>query len=206
MFSMESLKIKVKNIETGLTMRKYMKKIWEDKSELCAYFTVSLVVATVGTLCGWGMSTILSKFIPVSSEQCIVHSLGMGILMCGSFIRSIYKLEYRENQEETYTLSQDEMKEYLRTLPNQEIKEKALNIISQKIKEQGGKVNFTHFLKIYEQINEEIENQKEINEQKLKKEKEKEITECLIKTLEKEVYIKKELMIEQKQDIKNCVS
>lgn len=152
MFSMESLKIKVKNIETGLTMRKYMKQVWEDKSELCAYFTVSLVVATVGTLCGWGMITILSKFfIPISSEECLVHSLGMVILICCSFMRFIFIIGYKMNKkierEEMYILSEEEMLSFIKEDEEETLRNEIIDQF-QKIIKTKGCVNYRDLLKV----------------------------------------------------------
>lgn len=195
MFSIESVKEKARNIKVDLTFMRYINRTLEDEEEGLVLFTVSVFIGLMGCFLGWGLSSIFANFFYISTQQSLIHIFGMGILAVYSFIKLAYKSDYKLEQLKAYTLSQEEMKDYLRSLPEQKFKEKALKLIAAEVQEKGGKINFFAFHTIYDVVNKEIENQKKIDKEESKKEKNKEIAECLIKTLEKEVYPEKKHII-----------
>lgn len=200
MFSINLLEEKVKKIKLKLTFTKYVKKIIKDADTLGPVLIICLVTGFLGSLLGGVLSEYLSNFLSISTEQSLIHAFLMGILTIYSVVRFAYKCDYELEQLKSYTLSQEEMKEYIRILPQKRFKEQALKLIEEEAKENLGKVSFYSFKKIYNTINEQIEIQKLVDDENSKKEKGNEITECLMKTLEKEVYDEKELIIEQKQE------
>lgn len=199
MFSINLLEEKVKKIKLKLTFTKYVKKIIKDADTLGPVLMICLVTGFLGSLLGGVLSEYLSNFLSISTEQSLIHAFLMGILTIYSVVRFAYKCDYKLEQLKSYILSQEEMKEYIRILPEKRFKEQALKLIEEEVKENFGKVSFYSFKKIFNTINEEMKIQKSIDDENSKKEKGKEITECLMKTLEKEVYDEKELIIEKKE-------
>lgn len=197
MFSIESLKEKARNIKSDLTFMRYIVRTLKDESS--AFITVSLCMTIPGALFGAIGSMILDKFSPITTEQTLINTIGMGIFASYTLIFSIYKMEYKVEQKKLYTLSLQEMKQYLVTLPEESFKEKALQLIEEEVKNNSGKLSLYAFEKIYENINKEIQVYKIIKEEKAKKEKDEEITKCLMKSLKEETCQEKDLVIENKQ-------
>lgn len=197
MFSIESLKEKARNIKSDLTFMRYIVRTLKDESS--AFITVSLRMTIPGALFGAIGSMILDNFSPITTEQMLINTIGMGIFASYTLIFSVYKMEYKVEQKKLYTLSLQEMKQYLVTLPEESFKEKALQLIEEEVKNNSGKLSLYAFEKIYENINKEIQVYKTIKEEKAKKEKDEEITKCLMRSLKEETCQEKDLVIENKQ-------
>lgn len=190
MFSISNIRNKVNKSKVSYSFSKFM------FGDVCSIFDIFLLLTATaifslsGGLIGLGLVTYI---LPTYTGFTMLGCMTLSALSIWGVIYRSYKKSYKK---EKYNVSQEDLREYIRSLENTELKKNAINCIAETAKENKGNISFKEFESIYNKI-------KEIKRiEILEKEDEaaKEATECLMKTLEKEVYDEKELIIEHKQE------